>query len=121
MNTGTEIQSETSMVFNTGAHLQCVKSELISKSKFLRAAPLGCNPGPQMQCGNSSLLKSGPKLQCVNTMVCKLGSLLQGVMSFELTSGTKFQGMRSDLNLWPELQDIKSIMFNPVQHLQNVN
>nr|XP_012415906.1 PREDICTED: uncharacterized protein C2orf16 homolog [Odobenus rosmarus divergens] len=121
VNPGTKNQSETSMVFSPEPHLQGLKSELIPGSKFLGVAPMECNPGPQMKCVNSSELNPELKLQCVNSMGYELGPPLQGIQSLELTSGVKCQGMGSfDLNLGSEVLGIKSVMFNPVQHLQNV-
>ncbi|XP_038417033.1 uncharacterized protein C2orf16-like isoform X3 [Canis lupus familiaris] len=121
VNPGTKKQSETSVVFNLESHLQCLKSELIPGSKFLGVAPMECNPGPQVKCVNSSELNPESKLPCVNSTGCKLGPPLQGIQSFELTSGIKCQGMGPfDLNLGTEVLGVKSVMFNPMQHLQNV-
>ncbi|XP_045836493.1 uncharacterized protein LOC123926583 [Meles meles] len=121
VNPGSKNPSETSMVFSAEPHVQDLKSELIPGSKFLAVAPMERNPGPQMKCVNSFELDPEPKLQCANSVGSELGPPLQGIQSFELTSGVKCQGMGSfDLNLGSEVLGMKSLMFNPVQHLQNV-
>uniref|UniRef100_UPI0040385906 spermatogenesis-associated protein 31H1 n=1 Tax=Callospermophilus lateralis TaxID=76772 RepID=UPI0040385906 len=124
------LEREKTMIVNSGLHSQDLKSELTPGSrlkseltpgsKFLGLAPMECSPGPHVHCVNSSKLNSEPKLEFIKSMEYKHGPVLQDITTFELTSGIKIPSMKSEFHLGSEQQGIESVVFNSVQHVQDI-